>query len=64
MYLVGYNIAIAMAVSYVYSAFYYLIKKIIKGQGISFLHVFIIFVLILLLIPGGIFIVLNFFNVL
>lgn len=62
MYLVGYNMAIAMAVSYVYSAIYYIIKKVIKGSGISFLQIFIIFVLVLLLIPGGIFILFNFLN--
>ena len=37
-------VAIVLA-SYIYTAFYYLLKSIITGKGISFLNIFVVFMI-------------------
>lgn len=55
-----YKLQLAIVAAYIYSAFYFILKRIITGQGVSILHLFLIFVLGILLIPGGVFTIMLF----
>lgn len=61
MYCLDYKLPFAMATSYVYTGFYFMLKRIVTGVGVSFLHLFFIFIIGLMLIPGGVFFVLSIF---
>lgn len=61
MYLLNYHFTIAMCVSYVYTAFYYVIKRVIVGLPISFAMIFAIFIGGIVLLPGSIFMLLHLF---
>tara|TARA_Y100001960_G_scaffold319101_1_gene389955 strand:- start:8764 stop:9042 length:279 start_codon:yes stop_codon:yes gene_type:complete len=61
MYLAGYQIAISICVSYVYTAFYYITKRIVCGLPVSFVAIFAIFVGGILLLPGSILMLLSLF---
>lgn len=61
MLLLSYKFFMAITAAYIYTGFYVVIKRIIQGKGVSFLHLFLGFIIGVLIIPGGAYCVLLFF---
>jgi len=45
LFLLNCHIVAIVLISYIYTAFYHLLKSIILGNGISFLNIFVIFMI-------------------
>lgn len=52
MLVTGYKMIMILSAAYIYTGFYVVIKRVIQGRGVSFLHLFLIFIVGMLVVSG------------